>query len=309
MISSTWQTFRGNFKEIMAIIKPVLVISLIMVVLKFVNAYLTDAKILTTSAALISTVAVGLVSIVLSIVSGLIYAPAALRTFQKKEFGEVTTLAENVAFTKTHKWEFFCVMFWAGLLTLIYMIGSILPAIAGIWIAAMMKDTNLVVGIIIGVVGAAVSVYFLFKNIAKFAFPLNAYFLNGEGKDYRESAKESIRLGTVYRSDVYALFGRLIVVNILLFIVGAVIMGLALLPEYIAFFSGEVNTVTLEMSQSTEWRIFIVSILTTIVDVCITFPLTAMLTAKAFVAIKAKDTASTPVVAEVVETSVEPETV
>ncbi len=120
----------------------------------------------------------------------------------------------------------------------------------------------------------------------------------GEGKSYREPVKESMRLGTVYRADTYALFGRLIVVALGLFIVEAIITGSFLLPEYIAIFSGKVDSATMAISTSTEWRVLISSLLTTVIDVLIALPLTAILTAKAFVAIKAKDDASrvTPVV-------------
>lgn len=295
MISSAWKAVTGNFKEVYSVVKVMFFLSLANVLLDFIIRLDYDATfgLMNTDQSLafiILRVLAVIVTVVIGFVITFIYAPAVIRTFQKREFGEVVSMADSVAFAKTHKMEFFKVILWSGVMTLAYFLVAILPAVIGVAFAFMLADTSLILAILLGLIGGGATVYLLVKAIAKFVFPVSVYV--STGKVGRMAVQESMRLGAKFQGDALGLIGRTLVVGLLAFVVGLVCATIFLFPEYKQIFNAAMNGAQLSpdlFSLSTVVRALLSQFVATVFDILIVLPMTTILLAKAYVVVVKKE--------------------
>jgi hypothetical protein len=211
MLNTTFTTYKEKFGEIFLVLKPLIVIQFSIGIAGILGAAGTVAQ------NWIYIIIASIVTIVLSFMQAFVYTPATFRTLQKREFGEVTTIEDGVAFQKVNKWKFFITSLWAGLYSLGYALMSFIPFLLGVFFSGILFDKGGVAYIVVAslflIAGCWSALYLLYKNFTKVFFALNVYF----AKDLEplENVQESIRLGEKYRKTIWGNIGGVFAINLI----------------------------------------------------------------------------------------------
>lgn len=278
MLNTTFAAYKTRFKEIMVIIKPLIVVELLILVLSLLGKlYVNERN--------VPLLLLGiLIMLCISFLQIFVYTPAAFKTIQKREIGESITIDEAIAFHKINKWKFFRVTFWIGIYSLGYGLVSALPAMIGIAAGVFVSPYGGMAGISVGVLLSLIGIYFsiriAYKLYPRIFFALNIYL----AKDLEPEAviQESKEIGTTHANEIWKFIFGLVVINLISFVLVMVVVFPLLYPQYMEAFSNPDATPYIPFEKSA-----IASFWKSAVGLLFVLPMTYLYMSKAYAKLRA----------------------
>lgn len=278
MIKTTFAAYKARFKEILTILKPLIIVEFLILILSILGNMYGDGQ----NYLLIIIGAILIISI--SFIQIFIYTPATFKTIQKRELGESITIEQAVQFQKQNKWRFFKVTFWIGLYSALYGILSVLPIVIGVGIGIIISTMGGVVGVVVGTLVGLTGIYFgiklAYRLYPRIFFALNIYLVKDTIGD--ECVNESIDIGNKHRKEIWGYILGLVGINLIAFLLVMFVLFPTMYPEYMATFANPDVTPEISFGKST-----ISSVWSTIIRLFFLLPMTYLYMSKAYAKIRA----------------------
>lgn len=277
MIKSTFGAYKARFKELLVVLKPLIVVELMLLMLSILGGvYGNDENYFYLIAGMIIVVAISFLQI-------FVYTPAAFRTIQKREIGESITMEEAIAFQKVNKWKFFKVTFWIGLWSLGYGLATFLPLMIGVGLGIIISSyagvVGIIVGILFGLAGIATAVMIAYRLYPRIFFALNIYLV--KDKSGQDAIAESTEIGNAHTKEIWKFVLGVLMINLISFVLVMIVVFPLMYPELMAVYANPDIEPEISFAKST-----IASFWQSAVGLFFVLPMTYLYLSKAYAKIR-----------------------